>query len=56
MVQIQRMLSLRAQDRDLVERFHAVHNEAQTARFGYMFRSPSLWEDIVKSITLCNCG
>lgn len=50
------MLSLRAEDQEVAEQFHALHHEARAAKFGYMFRSPSLWEDLVKSITLCNCG
>jgi 3-methyladenine DNA glycosylase/8-oxoguanine DNA glycosylase len=31
-----------------------VHPEAKAARFGRMFHSPSLWEDLVKTITGCN--
>ena len=54
--QILRMLSLTARDQDIVRQFHGLHAEAAAASFGYMFRSPTLWEDLVKSITLCNCG
>ena len=50
------MLSLTARDQEIVRQFHGLHAEAAAASFGYMFRSPTLWEDLVKSITLCNCG
>ena len=50
------MLRLRPSDIDQVEAFQSMHEEAQQGNFGYMFRSPTLWEDMVKSITLCNCG
>ena len=50
------MLRLRPSDIDQVEAFQSMHTEAKQDNFGYMFRSPSLWEDMVKSITLCNCG
>ena len=50
------MLSLAPEDAAVVGAFRQLHPEAGEAGFGYMFRSPSLWEDVVKSITLCNCG
>ena len=37
-------------DEDL-RAWHRMHDEARRARFGRMFRSPSLFEDIVKTIT-----
>lgn len=50
------MLRLRPSDVDQIEAFQSMHEEARQESFGYMFRSPTLWEDMVKSITLCNCG
>lgn len=29
---------------------------AVTAGWGRLFRSPTMWEDAVKTILLCNCG
>ena len=34
--------------------FHAVHPQARRARFGRLFRSATLFEDIVKTMTGCN--
>ncbi|CAK0787968.1 hypothetical protein CVIRNUC_011190 [Coccomyxa viridis] len=53
---VTRMLRLRPGDIEQVAAFQSMHEEARQENFGYMFRSPSLWEDMVKSITLCNCG
>jgi hypothetical protein len=50
------MLSLAPADVQIVAALHSMHAEAKANNFGHMFRSPSLWEDMVKSITLCNCG
>ena len=55
-LQVTRMLRLRPGDIEQVAAFQSMHEEARQENFGYMFRSPSLWEDMVKSITLCNCG
>eukprot|EP01134_Creolimax_fragrantissima_P001459 CFRG1459T1 len=34
--------------------FHAVHPEAKSRGFGRMYRSPTVWEDCVKTITSSN--
>mmetsp|Transcript_11316 Transcript_11316/g.28604 ORF Transcript_11316/g.28604 Transcript_11316/m.28604 type:complete len:483 (-) Transcript_11316:289-1737(-) len=49
-VQIDRMLRL---DTSL-EGFHKVYPEAGTRGFGRLYRSPTLFEDMVKTITNCN--
>ncbi|XP_010468777.1 PREDICTED: uncharacterized protein LOC104748896 [Camelina sativa] len=52
--QVARMLRLSDKDeRDMVE-FQQVHEAARKSGFGRIFRSPSLFEDMVKSILLCN--
>jgi len=48
--QIARMLRL---DEDFTA-FHALHPTAREARFGCLFRSATLFEDIVKTMTGCN--
>ena len=53
--QIARMLRLDT-DPAVFERFHAVCPEAADAGFGRLFRSPTLFEDMVKTITGCNVG
>lgn len=54
--QATRMLSLAPEDAAVAHAFRQLHPEAGQAGFGFMFRSPTLWEDVAKSITLCNCG
>lgn len=54
--QVVRMLSLAPHDVQVVSELQAMHPEAKADNFGHMFRSPTMWEDMVKSITLCNCG
>ncbi|KAG7595353.1 HhH-GPD domain [Arabidopsis thaliana x Arabidopsis arenosa] len=52
--QVGRMLRISEKDeRDMIE-FHQVHEAAKKSGFGRIFRSPSLFEDMVKSILLCN--
>lgn len=51
--QITRMLRL-DQPAEIVRRFQRMYPEAKKARFGWMFRSPTLFEDIVKTMTGCN--
>eukprot|EP00040_Diaphanoeca_grandis_P015967 m.82088 g.82088 ORF g.82088 m.82088 type:complete len:471 (+) comp25485_c0_seq1:92-1504(+) len=34
--------------------FHRLHPAAEARGFGRLFRSPTLWEDLVKTITNCN--
>ncbi len=48
--QLRRMLRL---DEDL-SAWHAAHAVAKTQRFDRMYRSPTLFEDVVKTITSCN--
>eukprot|EP00898_Chlorokybus_atmophyticus_P005488 jgi/Chlat1/5940/Chrsp4S06268 len=55
-VQLRRMLRLSDEDTRAVEAFHKLHAKAAGRRFGRMFRSPSLFEDLVKTILLCNTG
>jgi hypothetical protein len=50
------MLRLTEPDVEVVKSLQDMHPGAKAENFGHMFRSPSLWEDMVKSITLCNCG
>jgi len=39
---------------DVFTRFHAMHRDARRLKFGRLFRSPTLFEDMVKTITGCN--
>ena len=50
------MLRLTEADVQTVDAFQGRHAEAKKDGFGHLLRSPTLWEDLVKSITLCNCG
>lgn len=52
--QITRMLRLTERDEKDVRDFQNIHQQAKQKGFGRLFRSPSLFEDIVKSILLCN--
>ncbi|KAJ0076107.1 hypothetical protein Patl1_35078 [Pistacia atlantica] len=54
MNQIVRMLRISNKDESDLREFHAIHAEAKHQGFGRLFRSPSLFEDIIKSILLCN--
>ncbi|XP_020547100.1 uncharacterized protein LOC110011389 [Sesamum indicum] len=53
--QVVQMLRISAKDEKMVEEFHRIHAEAKKLGFARIFRSPTLFEDIVKSILLCNC-
>ncbi|KAK3125904.1 hypothetical protein QOZ80_7BG0611190 [Eleusine coracana subsp. coracana] len=53
--QVRRMLRLSEEDERAVEEFQAMHAAAREAGFGRIFRSPTLFEDMVKCILLCNC-
>ncbi|GJN10806.1 hypothetical protein PR202_ga28933 [Eleusine coracana subsp. coracana] len=53
--QVRRMLRLSEEDERAVEEFQAMHAAAREAAFGRIFRSPTLFEDMVKCILLCNC-
>lgn len=50
------MLRLSEMDSSAVAAFHALHPQAKEEGFGRLFRSPYLFEDMVKSLLLCNCG
>ena len=54
--QVVRMLRLAEADLEAVAAFQVMHKSAAAEGFGHLLRSPSMWEDAVKSITLCNCG
>lgn len=56
MWQVVRMLRLTDADVAVVRALQDMHTGAKADNYGHMFRSPTLWEDMVKSITLCNCG
>ncbi|CAI5969314.1 unnamed protein product [Closterium sp. NIES-65] len=53
--QVRRMLRLSPTCQAAVHAFHRRHPAAAAAGFGRLFRSPSLFEDIVKAQLLCNC-
>ncbi|CAA2993195.1 DNA glycosylase [Olea europaea subsp. europaea] len=53
--QVGRMLRISAQDERNIEEFHKVNPQAKKKGFGRLFRSPTLFEDVIKSILLCNC-
>ncbi|KAI3467963.1 hypothetical protein Pfo_024626 [Paulownia fortunei] len=49
------MLRISVEDELMVQQFHSVHPEAKKLGFARLFRSPTLFEDIVKSVLLCCC-
>lgn len=49
------MLRLSEEDGAAVAEFQAMHAAAREEGFGRIFRSPTLFEDMVKCILLCNC-
>ncbi|KAL9690204.1 hypothetical protein QQ045_010601 [Rhodiola kirilowii] len=53
--QVQRMLRISEEDEDDVRAFQQLHPLAKQSGFGRIIRSPSLFEDVVKSILLCGC-
>jgi hypothetical protein len=53
--QVRRMLRLSEEDAAAVAGFQAMHAAAREVGFGRIFRSPTLFEDMVKCILLCNC-
>lgn len=55
-LQISRMLRLNGRDMQAVTAFQESHEEARKVNFGRLLRSPTVWEDLVKCILLCNCG
>ncbi|CAI7799643.1 unnamed protein product, partial [Closterium sp. NIES-54] len=54
LAQVQRMLRLSPACQAAVQAFHRRHPAAAAAGFGRLFRSPSLFEDLVKAQLLCN--
>jgi len=50
---VARMLHLDTDPR-VYQAFHKLHAKARRANFGRLFRSPTVFEDIVKTITGCN--
>lgn len=52
--QVVRMLRLTDKDEKDVKEFQNIHQQSKLKGFGRLFRSPSLFEDIVKSVLLCN--
>ncbi|KAL0803149.1 hypothetical protein Bca101_058325 [Brassica carinata] len=52
--QVGRMLRISAEDDRDVTEFQQLHENAKKYGFGRIFRSPFLFEDMVKSILLCN--
>lgn len=53
--QVRRMLRLSEEDNRNVRDFQEIHKEAKEREFGRIFRSPTLFEDMIKCILLCNC-
>ncbi|PFH35723.1 hypothetical protein BESB_053740 [Besnoitia besnoiti] len=52
--QVRRMCRLSETDWRHAQAFWRLHPEAAERGFGLLFRSPTLWEDIVKTVTICN--
>ncbi|RWW65255.1 hypothetical protein BHE74_00027450 [Ensete ventricosum] len=48
-------LSMSDENDRMIREFHTVHAAAKEMGFGRIFRSPTLFEDMVKGILLCNC-
>ncbi|XP_052194644.1 uncharacterized protein LOC127802706 [Diospyros lotus] len=55
LAQVRRMLRLSEMEEEIVKEFQEMHGEAKERGFGRVFRSPTLFEDMVKCILLCNC-
>ncbi|KAJ3683817.1 hypothetical protein LUZ60_014044 [Juncus effusus] len=53
--QVRRMLRISEKDDIIVKGFQELHEGAKEKGFGRVFRSPTLFEDMVKCILLCNC-
>ncbi|EYU33314.1 hypothetical protein MIMGU_mgv1a019757mg, partial [Erythranthe guttata] len=53
--QVRRMLRLSDQENRRVVDFQKVHEKAKETGFGRVFRSPTLFEDMIKCMLLCNC-
>lgn len=53
--QVARMLRISEDNDQKISAFHKIHDVAKKRGFGRIFRSPTLFEDMVKCILLCNC-
>ncbi|XP_059294887.1 uncharacterized protein LOC132047936 [Lycium ferocissimum] len=53
--QVKRMLRLSDKDEQDVGCFHKIHPDAEAKGFGRLFRSPTLFEDVAKSLLLRFC-
>ncbi|CAN4123490.1 unnamed protein product [Withania somnifera] len=53
--QVNRMLRLSVKDEEDVRYFHKLHPDAEAKGFGRLFRSPTLFEDVAKSLLLRYC-
>ena len=53
--QVKRMLRLSEREEIKVREFQELHTQAKKMGFGRVFRSPTLFEDMVKAILFCNC-
>ncbi|CAN4110820.1 unnamed protein product [Withania somnifera] len=53
--QVRRMVRLSVEENKRVKAFQEICGEAKERGFGRVFRSPTLFEDMVKCILLCNC-
>eukprot|EP00268_Persea_americana_P014910 TRINITY_DN16751_c0_g1_i1.p1 TRINITY_DN16751_c0_g1~~TRINITY_DN16751_c0_g1_i1.p1 ORF type:complete len:459 (+),score=84.04 TRINITY_DN16751_c0_g1_i1:242-1618(+) len=53
--QVTRMLRISDDNNKQIDEFHKIHSVAKEKGFGRVFRSPTLFEDMVKCILLCNC-
>ncbi|KAM7473089.1 hypothetical protein LguiB_020332 [Lonicera macranthoides] len=54
--QVRRMLRISSKDENDVIEFQKVYPEAKTRGFGRLFRSPTLFEDTIKSLLIRACG
>lgn len=55
LVQVRRMVRLSVEENERVKQFQEICGEAKERGFGRVFRSPTLFEDMVKCVLLCNC-
>ncbi|KAH0470566.1 hypothetical protein IEQ34_000289 [Dendrobium chrysotoxum] len=53
--QVRRMLRISDEEDRIIQEFHRIHADAREKGLGRIFRSPTLFEDMVKCILLCNC-
>ncbi|XP_020585838.1 uncharacterized protein LOC110028359 [Phalaenopsis equestris] len=53
--QVRRMLRMSDDSDRFIQEFHRIHAGCRERGLGRIFRSPTLFEDMVKCILLCNC-